>query len=151
MGEISIYYVIKEEELRYTFLVRCHILYPLQTGQMPSPRVNERDWFHCSVSSSGVHKFSLLLTALSIYIHWEYNSQHATCQELEKILYPQMISHYLSYRAFKYKDDKRNSNWETMKNTLAHREEMLPGQLRRGWFWRCLSARNRQKIWKSSA
>lgn len=79
-----------------------------------------------------MHKFSLLLTALSIYIHGKYNSQHATCQELEKILYSQVISHYLSYRALKYEDDKRNSNWEAMKNTLAHREETLPRQLRRG-------------------
>ena len=71
------------------------------------------------------------LTSSSVYIHWEYNSQHVTCQELEKILYSQMISHYLSYRALKCEDGNKKSNWGSMKNTLPHREGMLPWQLRK--------------------
>lgn len=66
---------------------------------MPPQELKKDVWLTHPVSSFRAHKFS---PAFSVAIHWEYNSQHVTCQELEKILYSQMISHYLSYRALKY-------------------------------------------------
>lgn len=129
MSEISIISSKgKNWDVYFLWAATCYILLH-KTGQkwpLQPPRVSERGWCQRSVSGFEVHKFSLLITALLVCIHWEYNSQHATCQEFEKILYSQMISHYLLHRALKDEDDKRKSSWESMKSTLTHREERYP-------------------------